>query len=89
MYAVLLFVYCSSLFKAIERSTRNLVLTLCWRTSYLRNENMMDVQVRKAGAPVLLLVRVSTFMVTYLAKVRGICEANVPVECEIARRHTY
>ena len=48
-YAMLLFVYCPSAFKAIDRSARNLVSTLCWRVSQLRNDNMMDAQLVRQG----------------------------------------
>lgn len=70
-YAMLLFVYCPSAFKAIDRSARNLVATLSWRVSQLRNDNMMDAQLVRQGRQYCHLlyeyVRVSSFVVTYLA----------------------
>jgi hypothetical protein len=91
-YAVLLFVYCPSAFKAIERSARNLVSTLCWRTSELRNDKLMDAPAREAGTPALPLTCICTctFVCGNIPRnVCGMCEANVPAECEITRRHTW
>ena len=90
-YAVLLFVYCPSAFKAIDRSSRNLVSTLCWRTFQLRNDNTMDAAAREAGAPVLPLTCTNICTCTVVCgniprNVCDMCEAAVPAECEITRR---
>jgi hypothetical protein len=90
-YAMLLFVYSPSAFKARDRSARNFVSTLCWRTSQLRNDDMMDVPAREAGAPAppLTYICTCTFVCGNIPRnVCDMCEANVPAECEITRRHT-